>query len=505
MARRGPLHDVELVDDDEHDDLPPGPDPAPSTSDPGDGRRRTRPLVVGAVVLTLVVVGAVVGQSVVDGRERARLAAVAALPGTVDLLSGAPTARWEATDEDLFYGSGLRAADGSLVGVEHASDGPVRVVALDAATGDTLWEVELLDGTTRPEPDPAAEVSAWSGRCTAYPGQEHLALCWVHDGMSATVDDLFVDLPASAARLVLLDTADGSVVADLADALGDPASGTSFTVAGDLVVVGTHGDDGVTEVRAVTSEGTLAWQRDVPAVDSQGAYVSTVGDLVALATETELRLFDAAGRTVRTVPLHGRRASGGSGEEVYLLPYPDGYERGAGGSAVERSTTTTVVRPEGDVDVEGDVLFSTVDDGSVPGLVLTTVGGRLTGWGVDGGRLWSADAVPEEGVLVLDGRVHVDTGTEVLTLDARTGAELWRSDATNQHPVTDGRHLLALAAVASRGEQSEIVALDPADGSEMWRGPLPDGTDQVSAYQRLLVAVDLVDGGAGGLRYTVLG
>src|SRR5690606_18043591 len=96
-------------------------------------------------------------------------------------------------------------------------------------------------------------------------------------------------------------------------------------------------------------------------------------------------------------------------------------------------------------------------------------------------------------VLLLDGRLHVMGSLALVTLDARTGEELWRSEVTRQAPVTDGRHLLVLAR--ERGGRSELVAVSPADGSEVWRAPLPEGTDRITSFHHLLAAVqDDADG-----------
>ena len=149
---------------------------------------------------------------------------------------------------------------------------------------------------------------------------------------------------------------------------------------------------------------------------------------------------------------------------------------------------TVVVGADHDVEVVGDVVPFVVDDGSVPGLVLTADGRDLRGWDGDGDELWSVEIPAGEGVLLLDGRVHLDAGTRLVTLDARTGAELWRTAATVERPVTDGRLLLGNAAVPSPGVQTELVALDPRDGSEVWRAPLPDGATLV-AHHHLLLAV----------------
>jgi len=513
------MQDVELVDDDAgepgtRDRVAPGaahptpgtsPGPTPGTSPavpPPPRLRRRRSLVVGAAVLAVAVGGAAAGQAVVDARERARIARVAAQPGAVDVLTGPATVLWEMPPEGM-DGTPVRSADGLLVGVEPAADRPVTAVARDPRTGDVVWQVELLDPPVRTVPDDTAHVYPSSGWCTTS-GDPAALVCLVSDGLTVVSDDGELrDLPRTATRLVVLDARDGSVTADLTDAVGHPLP-SSFAVVGDLVVTcAAEGDDA--HVRAVTPEGDLAWQVTVPGATS-GAYVVPLTDLVAVVTPTRALLLDAAGEPVRDVPLEEGRWSARR-DALYVLPSIESYERGRTGAPGAATRRTTVVRADGDVELTGDVAYVPVDDGSVPGLVLTTVGNELRAWDGDGDELWSVDLVSPPGeVLVLDGRVHLHTRPTLLTLDARSGAELWRSDELRGGGglVTDGVHLLGVAASAARGAATELVALAPADGSTVWRSPAPDDTVHVRAYEGLLVAV-LTHEGAGREQLVVLG
>ena len=477
MPRRRSLHDVELVDD-----LPPGP-PTDAPATDRSGRRRA--LTLGAALLAVLLAVGVIGQVVVDRRDRARIAAIATDPFSIDPVREPPTAGWwQAPYDEVYDLAEVRTPDGLLVGVRDAAEGPVRVAALDIATGEEVWEVDLLDGTRRPDPG-TGEIRPASGQCAPHETQEHLAVCLAHDGTSVIDDHEWRTVTPSAARLVTLDTRDGTVVTDLTDALGVEGLVTSFATTGDLVVVTAESEE-ITDVRAVTSDGTPAWRTTAPAPDGEErrTVVRHVGDLVALVTPTEVRLLDAAGDTVRTVLLDGRFAAGW-GDALYVMP---SGERAADG--VEDGERTTVVRPEGDVEVQGrDVVPLTVDDGSVPDLVLTSDGTTLTAWDGAGEKLWAVSAGSSWLAVLLDGRLHLAPGAEILTIDARTGDELWRSSAATSSPVTDGRLLLAVAASPRRGHSTEMVALDPADGAELWRAPLPEGTQELTAHHRLLFAV----------------
>ena len=512
MARRGSLREVELVEDDEPDAPRTPDDPHATTPDARAARRRRRRWVVaGAALAAVALVVAVVGQRVVDAGVRARIAAVADQQGAVRPLAGPPSVLWEAGEQDLYGMLDARTADGDLVGVRHSADGPVAVAALDRATGAELWRTELVDGTTRgASPGVDGQVHPWSGRCVAYPAREHAVVCLAHDGWSVYDDEGGTEVPPSQVRVVLLDTRDGSVVRDLGDALGVVSTRvpSTVTVVGDLVVASDLPGDGQAHVRAATVDGAPAWDVAFPVGDErEGAFVTPLRDAgtttVAVVTGDEVRLLDATGAEVGTFDIGDRYVTTLGTDQLALV---EQYERDVGGLVRDGDTGLTVVRADGTtVQVRGDLAYASVDDGSVPGLVLTHERGRLTAWDDDGTELWtSEELVDGRDVMVLDGRVHVESGVRLLALDARTGAELWRSEAGSDLTATDGRHLLVVSVGARRGEGRQLVAVDPADGSEAWRTPLPDGVDEVMPVLGLLVAIEHTDDGVGQ-EYTVLG
>ncbi|UZN03433.1 PQQ-binding-like beta-propeller repeat protein [Cellulomonas sp. S1-8] len=510
MAGRGPMHDVELVEDDEPmsaadvrpdppaDDAP--PTDAPPAAAPSDPRARRR-LALAAAVLAVVVGGAVVAQGVVDRRERARVATVAELPGAVAPLAGPASLLWAASDE-MLSGLDVRTPDGLLVGVSDSAEGPVHVRALDARTGEVAWQVELIDGSGRPDTDSRDDLYRDSGSCAAGLPDDHLAVCLAHDGSASFADGSWEGGAApSTMRLVVLDTRDGSVVTDLSDALA-PGTSPWLATVDDVVVLydGLTGSD--TQVRGVRFDGTLAWQRPLPAADgAASSLVVPVGDLVAVATPTDVLLLDAEGTTVRAVPLGDRTVMGAWRDAFYLT---NRQEFDSDGNELGPPLRTTVVRADGEVEVDGDPVGLGLDDGSVPGLVLTAVGNGTRAWDREGRALWSLDTVTAWGAVLLDGRLHLTLGTDQVALDARTGAELWRSGVSSHQPVTDGRHLLTLVSDPAGDAGSELVALDPSDGSEVWRSPLPGPTDALTSVLHLLVAYRY-DPDADETSLTVLG
>jgi outer membrane protein assembly factor BamB len=66
-------------------------------------------------------------------------------------------------------------------------------------------------------------------------------------------------------------------------------------------------------------------------------------------------------------------------------------------------------------------------------------------------------------------QLFVGIGHHVVALDARTGAELWRSKVKNTGFVTvlwDGEALIAASA-------GEVYRLDPRTGDVLWHNPMP--------------------------------
>lgn len=481
--RRGPVHDVELVEDDE-----PDAGAAPADDHASSRRSRTALLVGGGLVAALVVTG-VVGQAVVDRRERAVIAAVAAHPGSVELLDGPPSVRWQRRADTIYRLADVRTDDGLLVGVVHAGTGPVAVHALDPRTGDEVWRVELLDGSARASLDGReGHLAPWSysGNCTTGGSRTDVVVCSVHDGAELWDDRGGVTVPPTTMRVVALSTRDGSVVTEYTDALD--ARPTSAAPVGDVLVLAVP-HDGTTEVVAVGPDGEVAWRHEMPQPRADETFVEAAGDVVVARTPHEARLLDAAGDVVRTVSL-------GPDDGVWVDPYSSVVRVVRLGGQDTSEEHTRVLRDEGDVTLEGFPVPLAVDDGSVPGLQLTYLDGRTSAWDARGELLWSTAESHSSEALLVDGRLHVDAAGAVLTLDARTGEELWRVPGTVSAPVTDGRHVLVLVLTGGR---TDLVALDPSDGSETWRvESLPD-VDGLESYHRMLVAVDDdgVDGGGG--------
>ncbi len=179
------------------------------------------------------------------------------------------------------------------------------------------------------------------------------------------------------------------------------------------------------------------------------------------------------------------------------------------------------------VDGRGTALTSGVptaiepDDGSVPEVeVLTmddgTPGGRLRGVdGRTGDLLWDGPAREDlsGGLMLLDGVLYGADGTSVWAVDARTGADLWRTPAATTGAlraplVTDGEVVLrtesptgtepAAGDTADPDDAPVLAAYRLRDGARVWEAPLPDGVQEVRATGGVLL-------GLGGTGVATLG
>ncbi len=495
------MQEVELVEDDGSSDdaradVPPC-DPSAADDDParpGGWRRWSRRRRVVAAALVVLVAGSVVAvETAGAARERARLAVLAAHPGVAPRLDGPPETLWTASSRLLDVD--VRTPQGLLVGIEQddlTGDGqadlgtPVTVWAVDATTGATAWRVEVLDPPDLTPPDGLSMHTDWS-RCVAHPGDGSLVVCLAHDAFSVYDEETSTRTPASTRRLVVLDTADGSVVSDLSD-VADAAE--TLTVVGDLLVLGSATGDQVT-VTALTTDAAVSWTRTLTSGTSGDRLrVEALDDVVVVTTSDAVVLLDAAGEELRRRDLPEGTSAWVMPDGVYVILRHVG-EEGGDGLIFPLERRSVLLTADGEQHLDG-YPFAALDDGSVPGLVLS-VDDELHARGPDGREQWSRETAGADNGVVLDGRVHMVDGTDVLTLDARTGAELWR------HPVgsgvsllTDGRRVLVVDTASTDG--SEIAALDRGDGSVVWRGPLPAGTQWVQAYLGLLVAYDYWDG-----------
>jgi outer membrane protein assembly factor BamB len=166
-------------------------------------------------------------------------------------------------------------------------------------------------------------------------------------------------------------------------------------------------------------------------------------------------------------------------------------ERSDPGGRIQR-----VVRPgEPPVEVVGRLLDRRVDDGSVPGLEVST-GGLTFGWDArTGERLWqsevSAPPEQEDVVLIIDGTVYLCSDDAVVALDARTGQTRWTAarqvGSYGGELLTDGAHIILVEAPTDGIGTGYLTILDRRDGTFVHRLALPDDARSPVAAGRHLV------------------
>ena len=235
------------------------------------------------LVVTLVLVGT---QLVLAARDRTASARLAQLPGVLAPVEADVGARWRVDAADVEVLTEGTEVDGSLIGVRTGQDGAQSVVALDRRTGAERWTTPLADADAV-----LAQRGARASRtvCAPVPGAEEaepLVACLVSDALLGTSarGRQTLSRPPTTSRVVVVDAADGRVVADRTA----PAALT-FALLDGLVVVADPGDDGHADVTAQDLlTGEVRWRHRSPrpeldrAGDVSGFEVLALGDRVAV-------------------------------------------------------------------------------------------------------------------------------------------------------------------------------------------------------------------------------
>ncbi|WP_426593205.1 PQQ-binding-like beta-propeller repeat protein [Cellulomonas sp. McL0617] len=144
----------------------------------------------------------------------------------------------------------------------------------------------------------------------------------------------------------------------------------------------------------------------------------------------------------------------------------------------------------------GQQVYVSVDDGSVPDLVLA-YDSTVERWSRHDGHLaWSAGVASPTLAEAIRGRIYLTTALGVVGLDGATGTQLWESTGLGvpQALMTDGRHILVSYGGTAESGPGFLVAYDPRTGHEDFRVGLPDGIDQISQDNHTLLGLSNVTG-----------
>ncbi|WP_056022962.1 outer membrane protein assembly factor BamB family protein [Cellulomonas sp. Leaf395] len=457
------------------------PVPAP---EPVGGRRSVWWWVVGTVVV--VVAGLAVTQVVLDARERAAAERLAATPGVVRSVGADVGVLWRPDPAATSVIAQGIDVDGAVLGLAVADDGSQAFVSLDQRTGRQRFSTPLLG----PDADRVRSLDRTAaGTCVAVPtdeGSPDRAACLVSDGFVQYGDEgVQTRKPATTTRVVVLDTRDGHVVADTS-----APGATALAALRGLAVVAVPGRDAQTEVTGrdlLTGEVRWRFSPPLPGADRR-------------VFAGEVRLFAVDGLIGVTIPGWTATVLSSSGEVLRASSPGDADHLldPVAGRLVLLSTTgsgslrsTLVERGRADVDLPGEVLPLTVDDGSVPDLVLTS-SGDVRGWdAATGESRWRSDVVASVNALLLDGRVYVSTRNGVAALDGRTGDLLWRASTGGSgvpgFVVTDGRQLVTTEQPVGGGNISNLAAFALDDGRTLWRVSFPENLWSSAAIGHLLI------------------
>ncbi|WP_456789356.1 outer membrane protein assembly factor BamB family protein [Cellulomonas sp. P5_C5] len=479
MARGSDMQEVELLDGDDVVAEQPGT--------PARNRRGLWWTAAGVAAVALSLAGT---QLVLDAREDAAVARLAAVPGVFPPIDDELEAVRSLTEaEAASFWSGVELGGARTASVVVAPDGSQSVAAVDHRTGETIWSTPLMG----PDAERAASTeNAYGGGCqgdAAWGEPSTLAVCVATDGFVRYGDDGTQEpFPATSSRVVVLDVHDGHVITEWA-----VEDGAQVTLLDGLAVVGVRDAEHVVVVAHDVLTGDEQWRYEEPvddrAVTSREGYwgLFVAGDTVALYDGAGLVLLSPTGSLVRD---DLRTASGDASfgtdpvtGTFTITTYGEGGAR-----------TTTLLAPDGDpagdVVLRGDRLQVSVDDGSLPGVALTMLSHAYAWDRRTGEELWEADVQPGYNALVIRGRIYLTTSTEVVALDGDTGEVVWRTDLPESGQgqlATDGRDLLLLSAAYDDSDEGGVTGYDLMSGHETRYVPYPAGVSDLQLLHGLLV------------------
>ncbi|MGV8978484.1 MAG: PQQ-binding-like beta-propeller repeat protein [Cellulomonas sp.] len=451
-------------------------------------------LIAGVLAIVVGTSGVLTAQ-----QERARMAALAGLPGILRPLDGPVAELWRVGSDSLFI-NGLTGFGGRVLLIEQSTDGTADVVALDAGTGEEAWRVQA-----QPAREPVADSGgAYGGGANcSFPRstdaqQSSVVACVVTDeSISVQGADTGVMLVGTRAHLLVIDATTGAVVSQ------SPIEPTaSVALLGPDLVTGQFAADGRVQVtRSGARDGTLSWTFTSP--DPVPSDASGQRNLWVWANEGFIDVRASSGTGADGRPAGGASwlisPEGAVVRERLVAPGADdtGLEVLQGGATiVETSTTTAGAQASVLTDaasgrtltVEAIPTFASPDDGSLGSAILMqSTDGALLAYDLTTGQPRWTDAASVTGgglPMILDGRVvrsRADNSStvDITSIDGDTGTAIWSTSLTSNQGgslLTDGRVILVSRTGSTPGARAVIAAYDLADGRQRWE--VPTGGEQ---------------------------
>jgi len=463
-----------------------GADATDATAAPRAWVRRRTPWLLAAAGLALA--GLLGAQSLIDAREHARLASLADVPGVLRPLHEPVGTLWH---WGALSAPSLVAGDtaGRWAIAARYHPGSVDLRGTNPDTGAVVWTTPFSLTAAIPAGARDGFPSVWVRCAPVADASGTRAVC------GAEIAPVGVGEPPRTPLLVV-DPTDGRVLATHV-----LPAGSLWSVTGGLLLVAQATSDDAGGVRwdlratdPVT--GAQAWHRSTPTVPQVdrlpigtrvvevGAALTSDDHRVLLTDSGHAWLFGADGvpRGDLTVATDGW-ADLARGDTVVWNPYGD----------VAVPSGILVTGSGERVPVGGTPARLSVDDGSAPDVVLLTTGAQdatlVARDARTGAELWRADASTDRPIVV-DGTVYSTGPTSVVARDARTGHERWHVhlDAEPLYLGSDPQHVVVLT------DDRSLHALDLTDGHlssaadvSALLGTDTGGVDQATEYAGRLV------------------
>jgi outer membrane protein assembly factor BamB len=409
--------------------------------------------------VTLVVCALVVTQAVLDRREDARVAALAAIPGIVPPVDASIGVLWRADPELATALQSGAVVEGVLVGGTQDPSGAPLVVGLDPDTGAVAWRTPVDLPTATGASVSSASPDLWISCTPVAHGDSHVAACTAQQ-----YGEEVEGVPELSVWVV--DPADGQVLADrqVPGTWGLAFVDDALVVARPLT--GTTNRWQVEATEVVSGEPRWTWTTPTGTGDQEPsgtASLQSFEDHLVLVVDTRAWALTPAGEPVVDVTLD---------PSSWLQPARAGaFIESRWGSSVYSGTL--LLADGSRVPIDETAGWLAVDDGTAPDILLTV--GQAPG-GADGlsgrsartgERLWhvSGSIVTS---LLLDGTVYVATSDALVAVDAATGDVRWRTEIDHmpQQLSTDGRYLLL------PGPGVTLEAYTLTDGELAWTADL---------------------------------